>query len=281
VDPTALRRALITPFERLSGEVAEARSDEDDPYEAADMIMRALPADSKPSEFGAQMRRRLDSSADLMNLMWTFLVLGLGGQAPWEQEDCSRLDPTALQLLAKAIGIDAAMSEEHAKRPAWLPEDFDLREPIAELRDAGAFELQDMACPIREASEWALAQARKDALLFVEPLATIGSVLEAFVGEDVAALGMLRALEPASGFGRALLIRTMLILRELAGEEPFNKITEFVASEYERFVAIANLRAALPQHESLLRADYQERLAALEPQHAEKVRHDVARYLAR
>lgn len=281
VDSVALRQALVAPFERLSGEIAEARADEEDPYEAADAILRVLPADSKPSEFGAQLRRRLSSSADFMNLMWTFLVLGLGGQAPWEQEDRSRLDPapTALQLLAKATGVDAAISKDRAERPSWLPEDFDLREPIGDLRDAGAFALEDMARPIREASGQALAQARADALLFVGPLAMMGSVLEEFAGEDVAALGMLHALDPASGFGRAALIQMMLILRKLAGEEAFSSITELVASEYERFAAIADLRAALPQYESLLRADYQERLAELEPQHAEQVRHDVATYL--
>jgi hypothetical protein len=116
-------------------------------------------------------------------------------------------------------------------------------------------------------------------VLFSGPLARIGAVLEAFVGEDVAGLGLLRAITPTSAFGRASLTRTMLILRELTGDEAFCAIGELVESTQARFDVIAELRAALPQHESLLRANYEERLAALEPEHAEQVRRDVVDYL--
>ena len=229
----------------------------------------------------ALIRGRLTGRGDFINLMWTFLVIALGGEAPWEQEDHSREDPapTALELLLKSAGIDQAMSVSPAERPSWLPADFDPRRFIAELRDAGGFAIEDVARPIREASEEALGQARTDAVLFSQPLAMIGAVLEDFVGEDIAGLGVLRAIAPTTAFGRASLIRTMLILRQLAGDEVFCAVAELVESAQPRFAAIAELRAALPQHESLLRADYGERLAALEPRHAEQVRCDVADYL--
>jgi hypothetical protein len=209
------------------------------------------------------------------------LLIALGGEAPWEQEDQSRKDPapTALELLLKSAGFDQALSASRAERPSWLSADFDPRRFIADLRDADGFAIEDAARPIREASDEALAQARADAVLFSQPLAMIGSVLEEFVGEDVAGLGVLRAIAPTTAFGRASLIRTMLILRELTGEEAFCAIAELVDSVHARFAAIAELRAALPQHESLLRVDYEERLAALEPRHAEDVRRDVAAYL--
>lgn len=240
-----------------------------------------MPDDGKPSPLVEVIRGRLAGRGDFINLMWTFLVIGLGGEAPWEQEDRSRADPapTALELLLTSAGIEPAVSEALADRPSWLPADFDPRRVIAELRDAGGFAIDEAARPVREASDEALAQARADAVLFSGPLARIGTVLEQFVGEDVAGLGVLRAIAPTSAFGRASLIRSMLILRGLAGEEAFRVIADLVDSAQARFAAISELRAALPQHEGLLRADYEERLAALEPDDAQQVCRDVARYL--
>jgi hypothetical protein len=45
----------------------------------------------------------------------------------------------------------------------------------------------------------------------------------------VAGLGVLRAIAPTTAFGRASLIRTMLILRELAGDEAFCAVAELVS----------------------------------------------------
>ena len=281
VDPQMLREALILPLTRFSIEAEKARGGESDPHEAADAILKAMPDDGKSSELVALIRRRLTGRGDFINLMWTFLVIAFGGEAPWEQEDQSREDPapTALELLLKSAGIDQAMSMSPSERPSWLPADFDPHRFIADLRGAGGFAIEDAARPIRDASEQALIQARADAVLFSGPLARIGAILEAFVGEDVAGLGLLRAITPTSAFGRASLIRTMLILRELTGDEAFCAIGELVESTQARFDAIAELRAALPQHESLLRANYEERLAALEPEHAKQVRRDVVNYL--
>lgn len=281
VDPAMLRKALIAPLERFSNEAEKARGGEENPYDAADEILKTMPDDGKPSELVKLLRGRLSGRDDFINLMWTLLVIALGGEAPWEQEDQSREDPapTALELLLKSAGIDRAMGVAPAERPPWLPTNFDPRLFIAELRDAGGFAIEDAAAPIREASDEALVQARADAVLFSQPLAMIGVVLQDFVGEDVAGLGVLSAVAPTTAFERASLIRTMLVLRGLASEEAFRVIADLVASTQARFAAISELRAALPQYESLLRADYAERLAALEPDDAERVRREVAGYL--
>jgi hypothetical protein len=278
VDPPKLRRALMAPLTRFSDQTEKARAGETDPHEAADRILKAMPDDGKPSELVSLIRSRLPGRGDFINLMWTFVVMAVGGEAPWEQEDRSREDPapTALELLVRSAGIHRSTS---AEPPSWLPADFDPRRFVADLRDAGGFSIEDAAGPIREASEPALAQARADAVLFCGPLARMGAVLEELVGEDVAGLGVLRAIAPTSAFGRASLIRSMLILRNLVGDEAFATISELVESTRRQFEAIAELRAALPQHESLLRADFEERLAALEPAHADQVRHEVADYL--
>ena len=240
-----------------------------------------MPDDGKPSAMLTMMRSRLNGPADFLDLMWTFLVVGLGGEAPWEQEDRSCPDPApgALQLLVSATGVDRAMRDRPAGRAPWLPEDFDPRSFVAELRDAGGFAIEDTAAPLRKASDEQLEQARCDALLFSKPLAMIASVLQDTLGTDVAGLGSLSAIAPTNSFDRSGLVRTMLILRKLAGDGAFAAVAQLVEDVHERFAAIAELRAALPQHESLLRADYAERLEGLQPEEADAVRRDVARHL--
>jgi hypothetical protein len=248
VQTEALRRALIEPLELLSDDVRVARGGEQDPYEAADLLISSMKDDGPPSKTMALIRSRLSGRADFLDLLWTFLVIGLGGQAPWEQEDRSRPDPApgALALLAKATGVERAMSDDPAGNGPWLPADFDLRAFVAELRDVGGFDLEDTARPIREASEQQLAQAREDAVLLAGAVALIGSVLEGLLGKDTAGLGSLSALDPDSTSALASLVRSVLILRPLAGDAAFSTIAQLVASVHQRFAAIAELRTALP-----------------------------------
>jgi hypothetical protein len=237
--------------------------------------------DGPPSKAVALIRSRLSGRADFLDLLWTFLVIGLGGQAPWEQEDRSRPDPApgALALLAKATGVERAMRDDPAGNGPWLPADFDLPAFVAELRDVGGFDLEDTARPIREVNEQQLAQAREDAILFAGAMALIGSVLEGLLGRDTAGLGSLRALDPDSISARASLVRSVLILRPLAGDAAFSAIAQLVASVHQRFAAVAELRAALPQHAEILRVDYADRLAVLPAAQADAVRGDVSAFL--
>ncbi len=281
VETQALRAALIGPLQQLSEEARAARRGGEDPYEAADRLLQEMKDDGAPSKAVTLIRSRLSGRADFLDLLWTFLVIGLGGKAPWEQEDRSAPDPApgALALLAKATGVERAMRDDPAGNGPWLPADFDLRAFVAELRDAGGFDLDDTARPIREASEQQLAQAREDALLFAGSLALIGTVLKGLLGEDVGGMGSVSALDPDSTSARAALVRSVLILRPLAGDDAFSAMAQLVEGVRERYAAIAELRAALPQHAELLRVDYAERLAALPPARAEVVRAEVSQLL--
>jgi hypothetical protein len=276
VKSEALRNALIGPLDQLASEAREVRGHERDPYEAADQAMLTMKASGEPCATTALMRRRLPASADFRDLLWTFLVLGFGGEPPWEQEDMSIPDaaPGALELLARAFGVDRGCALNNGA--TWLPEDFDLPELMAQLRDAGGFDFEDPARIIREATDDQLAQAREDALLLTGPLALIGSTLEDVLGSQVAILGSLDALEPITTSARAAMIRSILFLRGLAGDDAFLAIRNLVADAYARYFAIAELRAALPTYGDILRVDYLDRLAALPPDEAAAVRDDVA-----
>lgn len=280
VESLALRTALSAPLERMSREAEKARAGEEDPYESADAVLASLKDNAAPSGASALFCKRLGRRADFLDVLWTLLVVAAGGQAPWEEEDLSLPDPApgALQLLARATGVDRAMSDDPMGNGSWLPADFDLPKFMAELRDAGGLELEDAALAIRDASDAELAQAREDALLFSR-LAMIGSTLEGLLGDDVAGLGALSTMACTTTFDRAAMVRNVLILRGLVGSEAFSAIAQLVEQQHPRYAAIAQLRAALPQHEEILRVDVADRLAALPPAQAEQAREDITSYL--
>ena len=130
------------------------------------------------------------------------------------------------------------MSDDPMGNGSWLPADFDLPKFMADLRDAGGFELEDAANAIRDASDAELAQAREDALLFSR-LAMIGSTLEGLLGDDVAGLGALSTMACTTTFDRAAMVRSVLILCGLVGSEAFSAIAQLVEQQHPRYAAIA------------------------------------------
>jgi len=219
-------------------------------------------------------------NSGLINLIWTLLSLGYGAPGPWTEEDRTEDPaPTFIELLERATGIDS-MRANPAGAASWIPPDFDLAKFTQDLQSSGAFEIADMSRPIRKATDAALEQARADAAMFCDRLNTIGRVLEELRDEEIPWLKALSVLAPQSAFDRSSLIRNMLILRTLAGGDALAMIAALVESEHARFKAIGEIRAALPQHGAILRADTQQRLAKLPPTKAAEVQADVARYLS-
>jgi hypothetical protein len=127
---------------------------------------------------------------------------------------------------------------------------------LAELPRACPFpSVSDPARPVREATLEELDQAHEDAVLFSRPLAMIGRVLEGMLEPDAGGIGALRVFTADTSSARALLVRSVLILRPLAGDTAFRAIEQLVESVQARYAAIEELRAGLPQHAELLRAD--------------------------
>ena len=278
VEPQALRTALIAPLEAMSEEAAAARAGADNPYDAADAILAAMKKTHGSSHATAYLRKRL-SGADLMDVLWTLLVLATGGQAPWEQEDRSLPDPApgALPLLARALGVDEPI--DPLSQGSWFPEDFDLAKFMDGLRRAGGFDLDDPARPIREATDADLARAREDAYMFSSQLATIAEGLEGLLDRSVPALGALSGFSCDTSADRALMTRSVLILRDCAGDQAFVALTKLVDDCYERYAGIVALRAGLPQHQSILRADFADRVAALPAAEADRAWDEVGKFL--
>ena len=280
IERTALRKALAAVLERVSSKVQRARAGHDDPYSAADAILER-PTGGPRSPIVDLMSRRLGKHADLQSLMWTLLVLGLGGGAPWDDADQSVRDSarSALDLIAVSGGVPRAMTDDLAGHGPWLPADFEVRGLMDDLRAVGAFDIGQFARAIHVASDEELDRARDDALMFGGAVATIGRVLGELRGDDAGGVGSLAVLAPADAFDRAALVRNMLILRPLAGDEAFARIAAMVDENHERYAAIDALRTALPQHQHLLGLDFEQRLAELAPAEAQEILDAISAYL--
>jgi hypothetical protein len=279
VEPDALRTALIAPLERISAEARELTAEAEDPFAAADAIVATMTIENVSSKITSLLRKRLGGNADLINLIWTFLSLGFGAPGPWIEDDTEDPSPNFLQLLERATGTDL-MRAKPTGAGNWIAPDFDLAKFTEELQSAGAFDVEDMSRPIREATDAALQQARADAAMFYDGLNAIGQVLQELRDEEIPWLRALSALEPEDAADRAGLIRNMLILRALTGDETLAQVEALVEREHARFRAIGQIRAALPQYQSVLRVDAREQLAKLQPAKAAKLRADIARYLS-
>jgi hypothetical protein len=280
VEPDALRASLIAPLDRLAAKARELTAGAEDPFAAADAIVFAMTIARASSGITSLLRKRLGGNADLINLIWTFLSLGFGAPGSWTQDD--RTDdpaPGFIELLERATGTDH-MRLSRMDAGSWIAPDFDMAKFTEELQRVGAFDIQDMSRPIREASNAALEQARVDAETFYDRLHAIGQVLEDLRDEELPWLRALGALTPTDAADRSNLIRNMLILRALAGDDSFGQVEALVEREHARFIAIGEIRAALPQHQSILRADIEQRLNELPPAQAMKVREDVSRFLS-
>ena len=92
-------------------------------------------------------------------------------------------------------------------------------------------------------------------------------------------LRALGAFAPTDAADRSSLIGNMLILRAPAGEDSFGQVEALVEREHARFIAIGEVRAALPRHRSILRADTEQQLAKPPATKAAEVQQDIDRYL--
>jgi hypothetical protein len=279
VEPDALRASLIAPLDRLAAKARELTDGAEDPFAAADAIVSATTIERASSGITSLLRKRLGGNADLINLIWTFLSLGFGAPGPWTQDDRTN-DPAPgfIELLERATGTDR-MRLSRTDAGSWIAPDFDMAKFTEELQSVGAFDIEDMSRPIREASNAALEQARVDAEMFYDRLHAIGQVLEDLRNEEILWLRALGALAPTDAADRSNLIRNMLILRALAEEDSFGQVKALVESEHARFIAIGEIRAALPQYQSILRANSEQRLNELPPAQAARVREDISRFL--
>jgi len=256
VDRGALLRALVRPLEQMGKAWSELLAEaHDDPNEAADLaVARFTLRDA--SSMTKLMVKRLggprSGARELRDVVWFFFLLAFDG----EQEGVEDGPGTRLEhVVATATGSQRARQDRVLDGRPWLVEVISATGVVHELKRAGALDVPGMASRLSNASEAELDQARDDVLLFTDGLAAIAHGMEAMFGLDFAGLGSLVALASDSKEGFPFLIYTMLVLRHVLGEDPFEQIGEMVGENQERFAAIAAIEKAIPGMAAALQQD--------------------------
>lgn len=252
VDRDALRRTLARPLQQMADEwtvlLGEAGGDG---TEAADQAMRRF-GFRDASSMTKLMLQRLggprSGAASMRDVVWFFFLRGFRG----DEEGVDSGPGSHLETaVAAATGVARSQEDGILDHDPWLPPGISATDVVTQLGDSGAFDIPRMAVRIREASDADLDRARDDVLLFTG-LATITAWVQAMYGADVAGLASVDAMASDAVTGLPLLINTMLVLRDVLGDDPFNRIGEVVAHNLRRYEAIMAIEAAMPGSAALI-----------------------------
>jgi hypothetical protein len=104
--------------------------------------------------------------------------------------------------------------------------------------------------------------------------------MQAMYGADVAGLASVGAMASDAIDALPLLINTMLVLREILGDDPFEQIEELVADNLQRYQAIMELENAIPGSAAVI-AGGEQAIAQLCDEEREALRHGLAELFSR
>jgi hypothetical protein len=254
-DRALVRKALVTPLSRMAQDWAALLFEAGgEPAEAADLAMQRF-GFRDPSATTKLMWQRLGASRsgaiDMRNVVWFFFLHGFGADQDGVDSELGSVLEVAV---AVATGVAQAREDDISGAGTWLPATTSATGFVVELRDAGAFDIPRMAETIASTTDAHLDRALADVLLFID-LATIATGIEAMFGTDIAGVGSLRALRTDAMDYLPFIINTMLVLRRVLGDEPFEQVERLIGDERDRYSAIVTIEEAIPGAAAILVAD--------------------------
>lgn len=280
VRPDQLRASLIALLEPMSAAARRVTETPVDEGDRADRLAQELTKHRGRSGVSRLMYRRLSSvREDIGRTMYAMAALATGTPVEWENHDPH--DPTEplLGVVDRAFGFDRARSDEIGGEGPLLRERESSQEILAELQQAGAFDLLNAGAAFAAASDDEIERAFDDAIA----LAGVGETfdaIQALAGDDVAGLGSIselgRAHEPME---LVLLVRGLLLLRPLSAEGALEAVIKAATAAAPQLRVAQELRRALPEHAWLLGPGGAERLAALPTEERERVTGEIRAHL--
>jgi hypothetical protein len=154
------------------------------------------------------------------------------------------------------------------------------QEIIAELQQAGMFDILDLGAAFAAVSDDAIERAFDDAIAFASLRRTFEAI-QSIAGDDVAGLGSVTELAGADdAVDLAALVRGLLLLRPLMPEGALEQIVADAAREGPKLQAAQEMARALPHLLPYLGPRGPQHLEALAPDEHERVTSEVRAYLA-
>lgn len=280
VEPAALRSSLEKVLDRFSEKVRDAIEGIDDPWAAAELLMRQERERSSPPATKLLRQRLGGSWRRLQSVMLAFAVLSLGGEIDWRDHDPASTEESLEHLIERATATERTRTEPLIKGRALIPDADDAKKVITDLLTAGTFDVRDLASSFRSADDEMIARGFRDAHT-ISDLSLFAEAVEADRGPDAGGLGAARLLAPNAldAFTVALLVRAALIFRKAVPDAAFSETASALNSARGPLTALLEIRRSLPAHADVLGLDYQSRLAELPAACARRVEADVTALL--
>lgn len=236
VEPQALRASLIKLLDLVSLKVGRVTEGIEDPGDAADRLARSNQSKRKASDGVRLMRDRLGGDAQaLQSVMYAIAGMGMGVEIEWDDHDPSSKEESLESIMARAIGIDRARSDELAPGQTLMRPETSARQALEELQSTGLLDMQDLSRAVRDANCEAIAQAFTDGRV-VSGMALFAEVAEGSRGRDVGGLGSLRALQRdlLDAQDVALIVRSAILVRPVVPEGRFEEQRPHLSRQADR-----------------------------------------------
>ena len=280
VRPDKLRVSLIELLEPVSAAARKMTQNAVDQGDRADLLAQELVRHPGRSGASRLMYRRLKSAReDIERAMYAFAGLATGSRVEWENHDPNDSTEPLLSVLERAWGVDRARHDDVAIHGPLLRDGESSQDMLAELQQAGAFDLLNAEAAIAGSTNGQIQQAFDDAIAFSE-VAGVFDAIQSFAGDDVAGLGSIAELGRAhKAIDLVLLVRGLLILRPLSVEGALEAVIGAARAAAPQLQAAQALSEALPQYALLFGVDGGERIAALRVEERARVTRDLRAHL--
>ena len=258
VDPGQLRGslvALLQPVSAAARKVTETAVDEGD---RADRLAQELVRHRGRSGVSRLMYRRLKSVRDdIDRTMYAFAALATGTAVEWENHDPDDPAEPLLAVVDRAAGFDRARSDEIGGEGPLLRAGESSQQILAELQQAGAFDLLNAGAAFTAATNDEIDRAFDDAIALAGVAETFDAI-QALAGDDVAGFGSLSELGHAhEPLELVMLVRGLLLLRPLSADGAFEAVIEAATAAAPQLREAARRQGAtcrLADHGPLCRA---------------------------
>jgi hypothetical protein len=280
VCPDKLRASLIGLLGSMSAQARQMTAGTVDESDRADRLAEAMTRRPGRSGVSRLMRRRLNDVADgMQRAAYAFAALATRTSIEWENHDPNDPTESLLGVFERASGWDRARADDISGEGPLLRERESSQEILAELQQAGLFDILDLGAAFEAASDEAIERAFDDAIAFAGlrgPFEAIQSV----AGDDIGGLGSITELASAhQAIDLAALVRGLLLLRPLIPDGALENMIEEAAQAGPQLQAAQKLARALPHLVPYLGLGGTERFEALPDDERERVTDEVRRYL--
>jgi hypothetical protein len=258
-----------------------------DPYDVADEVTEMLRSGEPRDALMRLFRRRVGrNDAALVEGFYVLLLQVFGAQPAWGNPgayaDAADADePAPEDALASLTGFARAAQDVLPDTPPLLDDPHDVTAVFAQLQEAGALDIAELAKWIEQTTEQELAVAWDDAHVLTELFPEFVRALEQYAGPDFAGLGIFTVARDSatSRFWRALMVCVAIVVRKLVGDDGMAELKDAIRNNIANAAAYLKVIEEFPEYSAYLGYNYEELVTQQSPEFVAKMRKDLTAFL--